>query len=150
MWPATIADMENLAPRLREEDRREIENAGLTPLEYLLGSLKLSARCLVVEIDSVPACVCGVIPELYSRASVWLSSTPAIECLAFYRRCRNILAQLIDGYDLVHSIASVANDHHFRWADWMGFKRFTDPLVLSGRAYHHFYKTNTCPQQPSR
>lgn len=59
---ATREDALFLAPRLRRADREEVEAAGVTPLDALLGGLDRATWAYSVVVDGEVAAIIGVSP----------------------------------------------------------------------------------------
>lgn len=150
VWDADYADARWLAPRLRPEDVREIENLRISPVDYLTRSIEYSSHALCIELDAEPVCLAGVLPTAEPGIGIaWMNSTERVNrCRPFLRQSKNLLEQLSAGYMVLTAFASVGNQHHLRWAEWIGFRMFPTPVTLLDKTFHHFY--HLCPQQPSR
>lgn len=119
-------DAEYLAPRLRTDDRREVEAAtGLDPL----AALRLSAEhsgilCTICTHDHVPAGVFGVVPTDDLTGVVWLLGSDVLTQPPLRRRF------LVEGKDyfnrlhqfrpLLWNFVDERNTLHIRWLKWVG------------------------------
>ena len=91
-------DIDFLAPRLRQEDKREIlDGAGQTPYQALLQGYLKSEICLtIIDTENIPVGMFGVGEE----GLIWLLATPEIKRIrfSFLRESRKVVELLNKKY----------------------------------------------------
>ena len=125
IWP-TQDHAEYIAHRLREVDRIEAWALHrLSPTMAVNGSLFLSEHSYAVLVDDEPVLVFGVQPEsmVSSTGIVWLLATDNIIKIKkqFIKRCKTVLLDLIQDYDVVYNYVYTKNTIALRWLKWLGF-----------------------------
>tara|TARA_R110002020_G_scaffold167780_6_gene356277 strand:- start:426 stop:908 length:483 start_codon:yes stop_codon:yes gene_type:complete len=125
------ADVELLAPILRDADVLELEACGKTPQQALEEGLRDSNPAMVVCEDGKPLAMFGVCPcpdiEEMSGVrfgSIWyLGSDEATkDAKRFMRISREWLGRLSEGYDVLGNMVDERNSVHVRWIAAMGFE----------------------------
>ncbi len=115
-------DIDFLAPRLRQEDKREIlDSVGLNPYQALSNGFYHSEICLtIVDTKDIPVGMFGVSEE----GAIWLLATPEIKRIrfSFLRESRKIVNLLNHKYKLLWNFVDCRNELHLRWLKWCGFK----------------------------
>lgn len=125
--PATIGALLDMAPRLRAEDTRELQDfTGLSPADALLASLRVSRYCRVMRHMGKPTLAYGVSddPQDARRGSVWLVATPDVSHIAksFLGAVPAILEAFHALYPAgLHAYADRRNVTHLRWLRAAGF-----------------------------
>lgn len=115
-------DIDFLAPRLRQEDKREIlDSVGLNPYQALSNGFYYSEICLtIVDTKDIPVGIFGVSKE----GAIWLLATPEIKRIrfSFLRESRKVVNLLNHKYKLLWNFVDCRNELHLRWLKWCGFK----------------------------
>lgn len=94
---ATVADAEELAPRMREADAVEVRrSAGFAPLEALVRSLLESdGRAFTLRLDGQVAAMFGLVkPDILGVVGIpWLLTSDLVERapVAFFRAAREMV-----------------------------------------------------------
>lgn len=99
MRPATAADIRLLGETLRDADRKEIEDGGLTVKKALWRSFKKSLWCNAFFVDGDLAVVHGLGGDCISDTGFpWMITTKAAERmpLAFLKIGRGQMARMLD------------------------------------------------------
>jgi hypothetical protein len=143
--PARPEDADDLAPRLRAADLREIRAAaGRPPLDVLRYSLERSAPALAVMDGG------GALVALYGAAPdgtpdgglVWLlgADTLTRHSFTFLRHARPHLDDLHQAYPRLWNWVDARNRVHIRWLRWCGFSRvgFDPEHGAERRPFHRF------------
>lgn len=123
---ATHAHAVDLAPRLREADRREVEAAsGHPPAVELRRSLKISAEAWAGTVDGEVACMFGVgaLSLLGGIGSPWLLGSDLVtrHAMAFARRNRAMVRKWSAVFPVLRNFVDVRNVVSIRWLGWLGF-----------------------------
>lgn len=127
-------DVSDLAPRLREEDKREIEVlTGLSPLEALSVGLFQSDVCITAVKGGKVIAMAGVAPVNKRTGSVWLLTSPEIvdhkrELVVFGRKWLDEQHKL---HRDLSNYVTASNELHIRLIRHLGFT-FGEPFVLPG------------------
>ena len=124
--PAVAAHVEELAPRLREADRREVRAAFDRPAEAILGDgFRNARRCWTVLADRRPAAMFGVGRRPHPRVgTAWLLASEE------FGRFRSQLRRegpywaevLMAGHDVLANFVMAENRLAIRWLIWLGFE----------------------------
>lgn len=124
--PATLADCEFLAPRLRQADLAEIQAAsGLPPLVALHKSLQFSSEAYAAEDSAGAFALFGAAPSgLRNIGIVWMLGSDRLlkNRFQFLRESRLWLAQMHRTYRVLHNFVDLRNDVHIKWLEWVGCK----------------------------
>jgi hypothetical protein len=124
---AEDAHCQELAPRMRVEDRAEVwASAGLDPLEALRVSVKASAVAYAALFDGEVAALFGVSPAgsvLGTAGVVWALTGDLVERhpRAFLRYSEPVLAHLLEHYPLLMNMVDDRYSGALRWVKWLGF-----------------------------
>ena len=142
IWP-TQDHADYIAKHLREVDRIEAWALHrLSPTMAVNGSLFLSEHSYTVLADDEPVLVFGVQPEsmVSSTGVVWLLATDNIIKIKkqFVKRCKNVLLDLIQDYDVVYNYVYTKNTTALRWLKWLGFT--IHPAEAMGAMGAEFHK----------
>lgn len=163
--PATEADAEYLAPRLRDADIKELAAiTRLSPLEVLLTGIGMSKPAAVALVDcktDLPYLIGGVspAPSLPSAAvlaheygtnfiskvgMVWLLASPEIErhSMDVHREAKAYLSRLMSEgqYTALCNVVSADNEKAVSWLSCLGFTfaLHSQPLGLNGELFLAF------------
>lgn len=142
--PATMADVEELAGRLRATDVDEIEAAsGLPPLQALRRSFVCSTRSWAGRADGDLVALFGVCPLswLAGIGAPWLLASAAVERhqMAFLRRSQHYLIEIFSMYPTLRNWVDVRNATSIGWLRWLGFTiRPPVPFGPRGLPFHPF------------
>jgi hypothetical protein len=153
--PATQADIEWMAPRLRKADQDEVL-AGGSPsvLASLEEGLRISDAPLVgVDEDDNPVVIFGRCRMTDLSYSVWLLATDDIHKhrTTFLRQGRDYLARLHDSVPVLFNAVDERNTLHIQWLRWLGFifiKRHAS-IGPEKRPFLEFVSYRPCVIQPS-
>ncbi|MBX6334126.1 hypothetical protein IRY61_02160 [Candidatus Saccharibacteria bacterium] len=143
--PATVSDVESLAPRLREADLLEIRAAGSeTPLEVLMEGLESPDGCwvAVTEDDDIPHVIFGTAPSpVPFLGFVWMMASDEVRTHWFQilRETRPWVARLGEKYEALTNVVHAKNTLHIRWIKWAGFT-FLRELEINGESFYEFVK----------
>lgn len=121
--PATPADALYIAPRLREEDRRECRAAsGRPPLEGILAGVA-AGRCFVADAGGGPFLIGGVGPAAPRVGAIWLVGTPAMERHKVFmaRRGPEWVEEFHREFPALVNVTDARNELHHRFIRWCGF-----------------------------
>jgi hypothetical protein len=123
--PATIADCESLAPRLRKEDAAEALAASGIPAEYALKFARLHADPMVVDISGTPEMIFGLKPIDAVEARPWMLGTSVAFTpkwrRTFLHASRIAVEEWQKRFPLLHNFIDARNTTHKRWLSWLGF-----------------------------
>lgn len=126
---AHYEDCASLAPRLRAEDVLELHYAtGKTPFNVLRESFELSPKCwAVIHKDKVIA-LFGV-SHAGNVGVPWMLASDELKDIkkSFLRECKDYVARMGEGHDLLTNYVWVGNTVHIQWLKWLGFT-FLDPV----------------------
>lgn len=124
--PAVAAHVEDLAPRLREADRREVRAAFGRPAEAILGAgFRNARRCWTVLAGRRPVAMFGVGRRPQPRVgTAWLLASEE------FGRFRGQLRRegpywvevLMAGHDVLANFVLAENRLAIRWLTWLGFE----------------------------
>ena len=153
--PATRADAEWIASRLRAEDRAEVETAtGLSPLEVVPLSFDLSTQCYTIrhspsQADDPPCAIFGVAddPEVSGLGLVWLLATADVfDVRASVLACApHFLNAMSTDYPVgLHNLVDHRNLLHLRWCLKTGFVEVAE-REINGYPFHHIHRPS--PQE---
>ena len=150
--PATWADAEYLAPRLREIDIEECRvMGGNEPIESLKKTFDLGADIQAIVgndgdvIGLFGVTPCSLIPD---AGIVWGLFSDALfeprHTRQFIKGCHGWVSEMSRGYSFLFNFISVKNIEAIRWLEWMGFKlpQMIPDLNGSGEAYYYFERTS--------
>jgi len=136
-------DVNWLAERLREHDRKElIASTGQDPAVALAASMALGS-CLVVECDREPVAVLGlpVVSQLprtgvpWMLGTDWLDDHPAV----FGRYSSTIVESWMSRVDRMVNYVDSRNRKAVDWLSWLGFDiEDAEPHGPYGVPFHKF------------
>lgn len=126
--PATPADADLLAPRLRDSDLAEIAAGdGREPGEALRHSVANAKFALALrEPSGAPVSMLGVgwVAANPRAGHAWFVSSPALDAFAlvFLEHVRGSFDALVAGHDVVSNWIHEPNTVTVRWLTWLGFE----------------------------
>lgn len=124
--PAVAAHVGELAPRLREADRREIRAAFGRPAEAILGAgFRNARRCWTVLAGRRPVAMFGVGRRPQPRiGTAWLLASEEFgKFRGQLRREGPYWADvLMAGHDVLANFVMAENRLAIRWLTWLGFE----------------------------
>ncbi len=139
--PATHDMLVAMAPRLRANDRREVEALGHTAESGLLSSFQSSLWTRVALVKGRPVCAwgLGVISILGGVGGPWMLSTPLIERIPkiFLRESRRQVAEMRELCPHLTGVVDARYRGAVRWMMWMGFQ-MSPPFLINGVPFHVF------------
>lgn len=144
--PATLDDVADLAPRLRQADRDEVWASFRSKPEAALSkSFRLSSHAWAGLADEKLVCMWGVCPaSLLNRIGVpWLLGSDEVEThqVAFLRRSRPALAEMLETYTVLTNWVDARNRVSMRWLRWLGFTLYpAQPFGPDRLPFHRFDK----------
>lgn len=132
--PAEEAHIDEIAPRMREADIKEVHAAsGRSPASALLYSIGRSDFAYTVEFDGRPETMfgCGTVDILSGIGAPWLLGTDAVEkhYREFLRGSKFGIAQMIKEYAVLRNMVDDRNDVSKRWLQWLGFS-LSEPMPM--------------------
>lgn len=153
--PATLEDIEMLAPRLRTADVEEVRAAiGFYSVAYLTQAYLASDPCYVmVGEEGELVGIYGVVPNpvQLNSGAVWMHCTDDLVKypFQFLRRCRAEINALHDDYELLFNFIDARNTVHVKWLRWSGFKfiNYHQNYGKEQRPFYEFVRIRPCVKQ---
>lgn len=122
---ATLEDIRDLAPRLRELDIQEIyAGTGLAPLECLELSLSLPSVGVWVGVyKDKPEIIFGLSKVNDDEGCPWMVCTDELKNspTEFIKKCRSWVQGFSRQFPLIRNYVYAKNELHIRWLKWCGF-----------------------------
>lgn len=123
--PASFTDVDPIASRMREADRREVWAVGLlTPERALAESLRFSNRAWTLLIEDRPAAMWGCSSQsaLTRTGSVWMLATDdlAIIPIRAVQESRRSIKTMLQLFDVLVNWVDARNELSIRWLRWLG------------------------------
>ena len=124
--PAVAADLDGLARRIREADRREVRAAFGRPAEAILATgFRNAKRCWTVTAGGRPIAMFGVGRRPEPRVGVvWLLASDDLD--RFRGQLRREGPYWVDvlmaGHDVLTNFVAADNRVALRWLVWLGFE----------------------------
>lgn len=123
--PATIADAQELVPRLRAADHAEVVALGLEPLEGLVQSLR-AGEGWTARADGEIICMTGIGPltAIGQTGVPWLLGSDLVQFHVkhFMRESRRFVGEWLKIYPILQNRVPPSYTATLRWARWLGFK----------------------------
>lgn len=123
---ATLEDVKDLAPRLRELDKQEIyAGTGMAPLECLEMSLSLpSVGVWVGTYKGRPEIIFGLSKVSETEGCPWMVCTDELKNspTEFIRKCRNWIKGFSRQFPTIRNYVYAKNELHIKWLKWCGFE----------------------------
>ena len=123
--PATTKDVLGVIANIREEDRREIEGLGHTPLALLWCAETSAHSTAFFNRDGELSGIAGVGPdEREGVGQVWMIATPAVEKnpVTFVRQARKWIETVSKDYTMLWNLMDSRNKLHHKLVKMLGFK----------------------------
>lgn len=124
--PARVEHAFVLATTMRPKDVAELEACGLTPLDGLLQSLRVSEQAWAVLYDDVVGALFGVEPlegpVLGHADGLWFLTGHlfAEQPMAFFRAAKRAVEALLERYPVLTNVIDARHDDALRFARAMG------------------------------
>lgn len=146
--PVKLADVNQLAPKLRVADIQEIKAAiGEDPGDVLERNVGWSDPCYaVVDGEDAPIALFGAVPEVNDPdlGIVWLLASDELIKHHFFiaRNSRAWVAEMHRRYRVLWNCVDARNEVHIRWLKWCGFKflRLIEKYGVEERPFYEFEK----------
>lgn len=124
---ADIQDIVDLAPNMRQSDRKEIwVSRHRTPKSALSSGFTESILCFTVEAKGNPIAMFGMVAKtiLGKTASVWLLASPELEKIQriLVKHSRHFIDIMLEYYPILSNYVDVENRASIRWLRWSGAK----------------------------
>ena len=142
MEPATVADIDEMSPRVRSADKAELWAAYLqTPSQVLHDAIIVSPNAVTGRINGEIVCIFGVAETSTltpDHGRPWMVATTNLDIKAnakpFLRRNRAWLLRMLERYTMLSNYCDARNVQTLKWLAFLGFT-FTDtepmgPLLL--------------------
>lgn len=153
--PATREDAVSIAPRLRPEDKQEIEIAtGQSATEVVPLAFDTSTECYTVRltdrhgrIEPDPSAIFGVAKDTETLGVLWmLASSEIVRApMSILREAQHWVAEFHRRYPGgLHNLVWSENDLHLRWLRLLGFEE-GKTLQLHGHTFIHVYRRTQEP-----
>lgn len=142
--PATLEDILELAPRVRQADADEMRAShGLNPMEGLTQSLALSTHAWAGKLDGRVVCVFGVAPAtvLTGDGMPWFVASDDIarHQILFLRFCKPVVHEMLRMYPRLFNWVDARNRKAIRWLKWLGFELHpAKPWGYTQMPFHKF------------
>lgn len=131
---AHFVDIVAISGRLREQDEKEIIEAGNSSVaESLRYSLSRSLVSYCVDIDGIPQALFGLVPDslLGETACVWFLGTKEMSKIkkSFVKKSREVVNYWLTQYSILWNIFPKSYVETCRWLSAMGaeFKEMNEP-----------------------
>lgn len=144
--PARYEDIAEVAAKMREIDRKELElSSGHSPLEALERSFEQSQYCRCIEVDGTPAALFGVCRPfiLSSGGLIWLLGSNDLKKIkkSFVENSIKYIEECFEYAEYLENYVWIENRFSIRWLKWCGFKFDKPrPYGLKKALFLHFYK----------
>lgn len=129
---------------MRDEDRQEIWRlARKSPLAALSGGYTNSKPCRTALLDGRVVFIAGIADAGPGQGVPWMLASDLLTKVSrpFLRECREGLAEMSEGYDVIYNVAWSKNETHLRWLRWLGFEfQPAIPMGPDGELFIPFYK----------
>lgn len=138
-----FSEVYDLAPRLRLDDKREVEAAGTTPLEALKYGVRSYDKCYSVYTkDRLLIGMFGYKRILGDIASIWFLGSDDIENypLTLTKQGRRFVEDINKKYTLTNCVYA-ENKTHITWLKRLDFEiDEQNPIEHNGEIFYKFYK----------
>lgn len=143
-----MADIETIAPNMREADVNEIwaSHHG-TPRMALHNGIMHSLIPMTIELDGEAVGMFGICPQalLGNQAVLWLLGTPKIEHIKvrFIKNSRKFIDMFLTFYPFLSNFVHVENKRSIAWLKWLGAS-FDEPIKygIEQEYFMRFYFRN--------
>ena len=142
--PASFTDVDPIASRMREADKREVwATALMRPDQALAESLRASTHAWTKLLDDRPVGMFGCSPmaHLTGSGSAWLLGTDdlAINPMRFVKESRRWVGTMLEVYNPLVNWVDARNAASVRWLRWLGFAIMSPaPFGPFGLPFHRF------------
>jgi hypothetical protein len=123
--PASFTDVDPIASRMREADKREVWAAGLMrPDQALAESLRSSRRAWTGLLEDRPVAMfgCASMARLTGSGSAWLLGTDdlAIIPMRFAKESRRWVGTMLEVFNPLVNWVDARNTASISWLEWLG------------------------------
>ena len=139
-----LSEVYKLAPRLREDDKKEVIATGSTPLNSLKEGVKTSTECISVY-DSTNTIIgmYGYTLLQNNVAIVWFLGSDDIEKypLTFIKEGKNFINNLTKKGLTVTNYVYSKNPTHIKFLQCIGCTiEFSKPIYVNNEIFYRFFK----------
>lgn len=123
--PSRPEDIDDLAPRLREEDKAEVFAInGCDARQALLDGFKISDECWTIVHDDLVIGMFGVAPLEEGVGAIWLLASDDLPSIRweFLKKTRPWINHFLSKYPVLTNMVDSRNTVHVKWIKWAGFK----------------------------
>jgi hypothetical protein len=143
--PTRPEDIDDLAPRLRKEDRDEVFAInGCSPRQALLDGFKLSDECWTIVHNEVVIGMFGVAPLEEGVGAIWLLASDDLPKARweFLKKTRPWITYFLTKYKTLTNMVDSRNSVHVKWIKWAGFQIIGEALNIGPEkvTFLHFSK----------
>lgn len=135
-------DLQSIAGNLRRADADELGVTGLSPLDALNESVRVSEWARVLRFGADPACVFGL--RVDGDVGIpWMIGTPLVarRPVEFMKLSRSVVSRMADGRRLLVNLVDARNLTAIRWLTRLGFTIDAgQPVDLNGYTFYRFHK----------
>lgn len=139
-----LSEVYDLAPRLREDDRREVIAAGSTPLQSLKEGVKHSTECIsVYTSNDLLIGMYGHTLYKHNIAIVWFLGSDEIENypFIFIREGKKYLDKLKSQGLIITNCVYSENETHVKYLKCLRVSIDKDnPVIINNETFYRFYK----------
>jgi hypothetical protein len=124
-------DAELLVANMRDDDRKEIEALGMSPLGSMEHSIKHSHFAKTVVVEGEIAIIFGAVftSVLTGKAMPWFCTSKVVDkhLMWFARYTKRYLPLYFSRYECLENIVDARYNKSINWLKWLGFK--VDPPI---------------------
>lgn len=139
-----LSEVFNLAPRLREDDKREVEAMNRTPKQALRDGIKYSYYCRSVYNENnlligIMGASTKYMPKGY--ATIWFLGSNESENypLSFVKEGKKLIEKVLKDYSIFNYVYS-ENKSHIEYLKRIGLTVEETPIQIEKGAFYPFYK----------
>lgn len=142
--PASLSDVDLIAPDVRQSDLDEIEGALHVPIKKaLIDGITGSRKASKIVVNGQVVAVFGDADHADGIGVPWLISTVHVERYpkSFLSVCKMEVADMLTRHKVLLNFVDCRNTAAIRWLKWLGFE-FSDaePYGVSGELFYPFTK----------
>lgn len=143
--PATMDDVRELAPIVRDSDRDEIwATSRRCPEAALTTCLKMSDTAWAARMNGDLICMFGVasLSLITKTGTPWMISSDHLTkySFAFLGHCRQYIAEMLEDYPVLVNHVDARNTASKLWLRWVGFdvQPYPEPYGVLEKPFHKF------------
>jgi hypothetical protein len=139
-----LADVESLAPNLREPDRLEIwASHHADPYKALKDSFENSSTSISMVLDDQIISMFGIAPEslVSDRATIWLLGSPAVQKIrfTFFRQSKPFIQRFLEEYPVLENWVDNRYIESIQWLQWCGADMYQpEPYGMDHMLFRYF------------